>query len=116
MFLHVVSLRKAMLVSTQLKDEDGARVSELEGLYSDALCSAVSSRAEPTLPLFLRHTLLMEEFLPSSLSQLAWLRRRGQSGTGNCYMQKGACGRQYKNFSDEAVTQGLARQLDPEQP
>lgn len=59
--------------STQLKDEDRARVGELVGQHSDTLCRVVPSRAQPTQPLSLRHMLLTEEFLPSSLSQLAWL-------------------------------------------
>lgn len=68
-----VSLRKAAVPSTQLKGEDRATVGELEGQYSDTFFRVVSSRAQPTQPLSLRHMLLTEEFLPSSLSQLSWL-------------------------------------------
>lgn len=112
----VVSLRKAMLPSTWLKDEDRARVGELEGRHADAFCSAVSSRAQPALPLSLRHTLLTEEFLPSSLSQLAWLAEESRAVREMVTCRKEHVEGNVRTSVTKPLCRGLQQQLDPEQP
>jgi len=70
-----VSLRKAVL-----KDEDRARVSELQA-WRDCTRTlfAVLPPPEPSQHHPCLYVLLMEELLPSSLSQLAWLGKESRA-------------------------------------